>query len=296
MKKSILLFVAFALTVGAYAQVVVRSTVTSSRKGESISIDKAKYRVTYTGKMVRDTLNTPYKYIESEMRLDVGDNVTHFYDRTKEIRDSIIHDGVMKGNYDFQNLPKGGGIQWQYYRNYPEQGKSTFLETVLTNDYQCIEAVEIPDWHIQPDSAATIMGYGCRLAVARFKGRTWYAWYAEDLPLSEGPWKLCGLPGLILKAYDQNRQYVFDGIGLANANGTADITFDKTARETISQKDLREAKEKMDLTSLLGNISSSATVKFKNADGSTSTDSKEIQRKLKNVSRNMKQNPIELCQ
>lgn len=293
-RKNILLLVALACVGSMYAQKV--RVVRSSRQGEMISVDKSKYRVTYAGKMVKDTLNTPYRYIESEMRLDIGEHLTRFYDRTKEIRDSIIHDGVLKGNYDFKNMPKTGGIQWEYYRNYPAQGQSTFLETVLINNFQCIEKVDIPDWQIVPDSSATIMGYGCHLAVTRFKGRTWYAWYAEDLPLSEGPWKLCGLPGLILRAYDAQRQYVFDGIGLTNTNGTADVVFDKMERESISQQDLREAHEKLDYTSLLEGVGTTATIRVKSSDGTVSSDEKEIKRQLKDLNRMMKNNPIELCQ
>ncbi len=297
MKKNILLFVAFALTCSVCAQQVKTKVVKSTiMQGSVISIDKSKYRVTYTGKMVKDTLITPYRYIESEMRLDIGEHLTRFYDRTKEIRDSIILAGRMTGNFDLKNMPKTGGIQWQYYRNYPAQGQSAFLDNVLINNYQCIEKVEIPDWQLLPDSSATILGYECHLATTRFKGRTWYAWYAEDLPLSEGPWKLCGLPGLILRAYDKSRQYVFDGIGLANVYGTADVTFDKLERESISQKELREAQEKLDYTSLLEGIGGTASVVVTSSDGSVSTDRQDVRRKLKEINRIIKNNPIELCQ
>lgn len=305
MKKAFFLFFVLAIACATYAQRVIRSTQSVIRNsqgviksGERVNVDKVKYRITYAGKIVRDTLNIPYKYIESEMRLDIGNKVTRFYDHTKEVRDSIIHAGMLSGSYDFNNLPKGGSIAWEYYRNYPADGQSTFLESVVTTDYQCVEQVETPSWQLLPDSSATIMGYNCQLAVARFKGRTWYAWYAEDLPLSEGPWKLCGLPGLVLRAYDQSRQYIFDGVGMANINGNADITFNKKVRENITQKDLREAKEKIDFTSLLDRVSPSdkVTVKSVSADGTTSTNTNDVKRMLKDFTRKKKINPIELGQ
>ena len=53
-----------------------------------------------------------------------------------------------------------------------------------------------------------------RLATADFRGRRWTAWFATDIPISDGPWKLGGLPGLILEAYDKGHQYTFTAVGL----------------------------------------------------------------------------------
>lgn len=285
MKKLALLFCIMFAACGIYAQKVVK-------KGEVINLDKVKYRITYTGKMVVDTLKNPYIYNESEMRLDIGEKVTHFYDRSKEVRDSILHEAAMRGDIDFSNLPKGGRFAWVYYKNYPKEGESTFLESVIKDNYQCIEKVEIPDWNIVSDSTATIMGYTCQLAKASFKGRTWYAWYSEDIPINEGPWKLCGLPGLILRAYDQSKQYVFDAIGMTDLKGSVDLTFNKIPRETISQKALRDARAKIDLTNLLSG-GSGANVKVISSDGAASSN-KEVMQALKAVNRRMKSNPIEL--
>ena len=62
--------------------------------------------------------------------------------------------------------------------------------------------------------------------------------------MPEGPWKLIGLPGLILKAYDENKEYSFTAIGMSTLTAPTPITFPKAKREEISQKDLREFKEK----------------------------------------------------
>ena len=53
-----------------------------------------------------------------------------------------------------------------------------------------------------------------RLATSDFRGRRWTAWFATDIPISDGPWKLGGLPGLILQAYDEGQQHVFTAVGL----------------------------------------------------------------------------------
>ena len=50
--------------------------------------------------------------------------------------------------------------------------------------------------------------FTCKKATANFRGRNYTAWYAPEIPLPFGPWKLNGLPGLILEAYDTNK-YVY---------------------------------------------------------------------------------------
>src|SRR3712207_8163725 len=47
-----------------------------------------------------------------------------------------------------------------------------------------------------------------------FRGRTWRVWFALDIPFPDGPWKLCGLPGLILKAEDSKGHFSFDCVGI----------------------------------------------------------------------------------
>jgi len=54
-----------------------------------------------------------------------------------------------------------------------------------------------------------IAGFECIKASADFRGRNWIAWFTPDIPLSYGPWKLHGLPGLIIQAYDETEKYIW---------------------------------------------------------------------------------------
>ena len=50
----------------------------------------------------------------------------------------------------------------------------------------------------------------CKKAKTTFRGRTYNVWYTEKIPVSAGPWKLHGLPGLILLAEDAEGIYKWE--------------------------------------------------------------------------------------
>lgn len=64
-----------------------------------------------------------------------------------------------------------------------------------------------------------IAGYNCQKATLNFAGREWEAWYTEDIPLPYGPWKLAGLPGLVLAASDTSGEISFELSEIRNNKG-----------------------------------------------------------------------------
>ena len=67
-----------------------------------------------------------------------------------------------------------------------------------------------PDFHWKlEDGTRTVCGHTCQKATCSFHGRDWTAWYAMDIPQSQGPWKFSGLPGLIMLVEDSKREHIF---------------------------------------------------------------------------------------
>ena len=69
-------------------------------------------------------------------------------------------------------------------------------------------------WMIDSTQTRTIGGFTCEKATGHYRGRDYEVWYAPDIPIPSGPFKLGGLPGLILEARstDGNVQFLFTGI------------------------------------------------------------------------------------
>ena len=273
MKKVVttLMLVSFTLMANAQGMIIDKTQARNTKKAKSdtLTIDQVAYRITYNSKSVTDTTKTPYRYKDDEMRLEIGKNgVSRFYSYTRLLRKQMTAEMIKKGGgIDLTSIPKGGAISWELYKNYPVQGKTLYLDVISLDSYQCEETVETPDWQLVPDSTKEILGYQCQMATTRFKGRQWTVWYTEDIPLDEGPWKLRGLPGLVLSAYDAKRQYVFEGAGLEQVSTDQPVVIVEEKREKISQKNFRKVLSRYDPMAAL----SSRGIKIisvKEADGS----------------------------
>ena len=70
------------------------------------------------------------------------------------------------------------------------------------------------DWLIVEDSTKTILDYQCIMATTDYHGRKWTVWFTPEIPMQDGPWKFCGLPGLIMDASELSGQHSFTATGI----------------------------------------------------------------------------------
>ena len=72
--------------------------------------------------------------------------------------------------------------------------------------FTLVEKKPVMNWKITKESQK-ILGYACYKATTKFRGRDYIAWFTPDIPYNFGPWKLGGLPGLILKVENDYFDY-----------------------------------------------------------------------------------------
>ena len=125
-------------------------------------------------------------------------------DRTKRLKASTISRELL-----YQDLATG---KLTLYSNFAS----------AYNTYE--EEIPTQEWTINMDSTATILGMECHYATTIFRGREWMVWFTEELPVSLGPWKLGGLPGLILKATADNDFIKFTAVSI-RTDGITPVTF-----------------------------------------------------------------------
>lgn len=185
-------------------------------------IDKAYMKCSYYYKWEFDTLTHAETPHEDLLYLQIGSHVSKCFSYYTYQNDSLLN--APDGDKVWEQLLKaaiksgfkGSDLRVSFphkrmttvvYKNYPE-GKTTVHDFLSSQYYVYEDDLNPQDWNIE-DSTKTVLGHECQKATCNFRGRQWTAWFATDVPISDGPWKFGGLPGLVMEVYDKGRQQYF---------------------------------------------------------------------------------------
>ncbi|RZL46726.1 MAG: GLPGLI family protein [Pedobacter sp.] len=206
MKTFLTTIFTFAFTIAVFAQ----------------SPDKALARVRYTFSHIQDTTQKDKPYTEN-MLLVIGKNASVYTSYDKINRDLDMQkaiaeqmknqagSGNMSINITKTNTNRVSDLDYFYFI---KENKFYTKERLFTNYLVEEDAAKI-NWKIAKDTLS-FSGIKCQKATAHFKGRNWTAWFAPELPFQSGPWKLNGLPGLIIEAFDDAKTVHFQFAGFEN--------------------------------------------------------------------------------
>ena len=140
--------------------------------------------------------------------LDVSPEKSIFYGEGRVKRDSIMQRMRETRSMDrsaMQNLRSS--IDYIVEKDLVKN--ITYFKTRLGRDQYIYEEDRKIDWKILPETVK-IGEYEAQKAETTFAGRKWYAWFTQDIPFQDGPYKFKGLPGLIIKVEDAKGDYSFD--------------------------------------------------------------------------------------
>ncbi|MDN3588857.1 GLPGLI family protein [Pedobacter aquatilis] len=152
---------------------------------------------------IRDTTNIGRIWTE-DFLLAFNKNQSIYTSYTKYIQDSVqiskVQNATKLGNssIDLGILRKTTADEI-YINSY--ERNILVNKKFRQNNYLITEPLQKIDWKIGIETK-TILGYSCQKATGIYSGRIYTAWFSTDIPASFGPWKLQGLPGLILEATD----------------------------------------------------------------------------------------------
>jgi len=214
MKKILVTMLVFALTIGAQGQDDGMDALMSAMIAAKIhqdSIDTSSLVVVYD--YVCKTQDADGKAVTDRMKLclQVGQHCTRSYPYRKFLEDTDGYEYMTGENYLMWKA-ESYCFMPEVWTNYPD-GKVTVRDVILPNHYETCEPRKAIAWTLREDTA-TMSGYLCHKATCELHGRTWTVCYADDIPSSAGPWKLGGLPGLILQAESSDgiHRFKLDGL------------------------------------------------------------------------------------
>lgn len=208
--------------------------------------DQFTYKMSYELTYQPDSTDAASKKKE-EMFLYIGDGISRFSSAGTAIGDSL------ESAFDYSNFNQASFLQmkeqipktafeYYIYKGIPTE-KITLTREIVKDKYRTTTDKNLFDWTIHEDRD-TIAGFRVQKATARFAGRNYTAWFTNEIPFPDGPYKFHGLPGLIVKIGDEKAHYVYELKRLQELKKPVRFTFrEEEFLETSPEKLLELQKE-----------------------------------------------------
>lgn len=238
MKHFFLFFLLYA-TFNVHSQVTVINTSMLNTPRETL--DSAYLKISYSLQIVQD-VTKPEQTETDEMLLLAGKSISQFFSYARFQADSLLRTLLPEQAIEAVKNQKRGKFSYDIYKNYPN-GSITTTDRIAMSDYKYEEPYEKQNWEITEDTL-NILGYTCQKATCTFRGRNYIAWFTTDIPISNGPWKFTGLPGLILNIADAQNHYIFECSGIEIPKDKLPIEIEKRNYAKVSKKEFNKVYER----------------------------------------------------
>ena len=213
--------------------------------------DTLRYEIIYKYSYQENDTDTTNIKME-DMILKISKDFSYYISlnsmRIREVSEAFEKTKKMPSNLNSITSPK---IYHTILKNYVKN-EMTFSNMFGMSYFSYSKKIDSLKWTLN-DEKKDIIGYSCQKATTSFAGRNYTAWFAVDIPISDGPYKFNGLPGLIFTIYDTKKQYSFEITSIKNTNAFFDtkdpiysnyvITYDEY--KTIENKFIKKPSSMM---------------------------------------------------
>ena len=212
-------------------------------------LDTANIEISYTLIWKEDTNNLE-RVRKENMILLIGDKTSlfmseNFYDMVHFGRQAE-REGRLQQFFDRNEMEKyRTRFSYRIFKNFPE-GKYTYNDKVIPDYLEYTEDFSVFNWDFS-DQTDTIGNYIAQSAHCFYGGRKWVAWYTTEIPINDGPYKFYGLPGLIIKMYDEKEHYVFEMTKLERFEHGINIEYEDRGWMQTTMADFLKAKKNLKL-------------------------------------------------
>ncbi|QTE21423.1 GLPGLI family protein [Polaribacter cellanae] len=217
--------------------IVIIHTVSYSQINDTID-----YKITYELEF-KELKNSELKQKE-KMFLFISKNHSKFISEGKYKIDSLMaSENVKQLSFSefMRNIPK---TKFDFFViNVLGSNKILFHQKILKDKFFYEESIN-HNW-TNHKNTKQILGYNCKKATVSYQGRNYTAWYSNDIPVSTGPYKFYGLPGLIFEIYDSKKEYHFLIKGIESLSNEHILNFNPKNYIQVSKKDYEQTKEKL---------------------------------------------------
>lgn len=224
--------------------------------------------------------------------LDINKDEILYYTRDYFIADSLINNNIPFPNNSKLNTSN-------ILRHKP--GSNDFEDyDLLENTILKLQTKDSQLWKLT-DEKKQINQLKVQKATSRWGGRNWTAWFCEELPFQEGPYKFRGLPGLIVELYDDKGNYRFELVKSEKINTSNENQFIAAAKQMgtpVTWEKYKSSKLKYyesPVNFIKNAMGTSQNSEFFLNDGTVvnSVNARDINASLRNVIKKYN-NPIEL--
>jgi GLPGLI family protein len=131
------------------------------------------------------------QYRSYQSMLLVQQNTSHFIMLPSPV-ELPIHETIIESDSSFRVIKHSSKAR-MVFGEVDLAGRERYFEDTLHS----------MRWSIS-EEVRMIDSFQCRRANTRFRGRDYVAWYCPDIPIPNGPWKMGGLPGLIVELKEKS--------------------------------------------------------------------------------------------